>query len=168
MSALLVLFEYKEGQPAVSLISSFTFIAAVHFRVTGLWNNDSLCNYAVCVCVCVLCVRCSGALMEKPLSSGRAALEERKGLVEVNGFCIDVTWMLIVFCKPPFSCYFCTRFRRVYLLLAKYLDLLVKISCISNNVVCCIHFSVFVTLIILKGCNAKSPELFNRGSIGTS
>lgn len=74
------------------------FIAAVHFRVTRLWNSDSLCNYAVCVCfVC----RCSGALMQKPLSSGRAALEERKGLVEVNSFRINITWMLKSFLVNP-------------------------------------------------------------------
>lgn len=42
----------------------------------------------LCVFVFV-CARCGGEPMEQPSSSGRAALEERKSLVEVSSLLIN-------------------------------------------------------------------------------
>lgn len=49
------------------------------------------------VMVMVLFARCSGAAMEKPPSSGRAALEEGRSLVEVGGQFKKIGLIQIIF-----------------------------------------------------------------------
>lgn len=46
--------------------------------------------FVMMLCVFVfVCARCGGEPMEQPSSSGRAALEERKSLVEVSSLLIN-------------------------------------------------------------------------------
>ncbi len=54
------------------------------------------------LCMLFVCARCGGVPMEKPSSSGRAALEESKSLVEVSRMLIisklDVCTILLILC----------------------------------------------------------------------